>query len=315
MKIVVLDHMYLEEQHVARLRAIGEVEIFHDPPESDQELKRRIQGAEIVVVGWTNLTKGIIDSAPNLRMISIWATTCHYVDLEAARQKGIIVTHVPGYATEAVAEYVFGLLLASVRKLLQADKYVREGKFDWRPFTGIELAGKTLGLVGTGAIGCRVGEIAKAFKMRILGFDIAPNLKRAQEIGMVYVDLQTLLRESDIISLNVTLTSETERLIGRKEIEMMRKGAVVINTSQGKVIDEKELIYALKSRRLSYAGLDVFEEEPLAQDNPLFELENTVLSPHVGFNTVEAVKKKTDICIENVMKFLEGHPQNVCQSA
>jgi len=315
MKIVVLDHMYLEEQHVARLRAIGEVEIFHDPPESDQELKRRIQGAEIVVVGWTNLTKGIIDSAPNLRMISIWATTCHYVDLEAARQKGIIVTHVPGYATEAVAEYVFGLLLASVRKLLQADKYVREGKFDWRPFTGIELAGKTLGLVGTGAIGCRVGEIAKAFKMRILGFDIAPNLKRAQEIGMVYVDLQTLLRESDIISLNVTLTSETERLIGSKEIEMMKKGAVVINTSQGKVIDEKELIYALRSQRLSYAGLDVFEEEPLAKDNPLFELENTVLSPHVGFNTVEAVKKKTDICIENVMKFLEGHPQNVCQTA
>ena len=315
MKIVVLDHMYLEERHVGRLRAIGEVEIFHDPPESDQELKRRIQGAEIVVVGWTNLTKGIIDSAPNLRMISIWATTCHYVDLEAARQKGIIVTHVPGYATEAVAEYVFGLLLASVRKLLQADKYVREGKFDWRPFTGIELAGKTLGLVGTGAIGCRVGEIAKAFKMRILGFDIAPNLKRAQEIGMVYVDLQTLLRESDIISLNVTLTSETERLIGSKEIEMMKKGAVVINTSQGKVIDEKELIYALRSQRLSYAGLDVFEEEPLAKDNPLFELENTVLSPHVGFNTVEAVKKKTDICIENVMKFLEGHPQNVCQTA
>jgi D-3-phosphoglycerate dehydrogenase len=315
MKIVVVDHVYLEEQHVQQLRAIGEVQIFRDPPKSDQELKRRIQEAEIVIVGWTNLTKDIIDSAPNLKMISIWATTCHYADLEAARQKGIIVTHVPGYATEAVAEHVFGLLLASVRRLFPADKHVREGKFDWRPFTGTELAEKTLGLVGTGAIGCRVGEIAKAFKMRILGFDKAPNMKRAQEIGMEYVDLQTLLRESDIVSIHVTLTSETERLIGKKEIEMMKKGAVVINTSQGKVVDEKALVDALRSQKLSYAGLDVFEEEPLGQDNPLFKLDNAVLSPHVGFHTVEAVKRCTDICIDNVMKFLKGHPQNVCATA
>ena len=315
MEIVVVDHVYLEEQHIGRLRAIGETQIFRDPPKSNQELKRRIQEAEIVIVGWTNLTKDIIDSAPNLKMISIWATTCHYADLEAARQRGIIVTHVPGYATEAVAEHVFGLLLASVRRLLPADKHVREGKFDWRPFTGTELAEKTLGLVGTGAIGCRVGEIAKAFKMRILGFDKAPNMKRAQEIGMEYVDLQTLLGESDIVSIHVTLTPETERLIGKKEIEMMKKGAVVINTSQGKVVDEKALVDALRSQKLSYAGLDVFEEEPLGQDNPLFKLDNAVLSPHVGFHTVEAVKRCTDICIDNVMKFLKGHPQNVCATA
>ena len=312
MKIVVVDHVYLEEQHIQQLEAIGEVQIFRDPPESDQELKRRIQRAEIVIVGWSNLTKDVIDSAPNLRMISIWATTCHYADVEAARQRGIIVTHVPGYATEAVAEHVFGLLLASVRRLLPADKHVREGKFDWRPFTGTELAEKTLGLVGTGAIGCRVGEIGKAFKMRILGFDKAPNMKKAQEIGMAYVDLQTLLRESDIVSLHLTLTSETERLIGKREIEMMKKGAVVINTAQGKVVDEKALVDALRSRKLSYAGLDVFGEEPLAQGNPLIELDNTVLSPHVGFHTVEAVKRCTDICIDNVAKFLEGRPQNTC---
>jgi len=313
MKIVVVDHVYLEEGHIEKLQSIGDLEIFKDLPKTPDELKERIRGSDIVVVGWSNLTEDVINSAEKLRMISIWATTCHYADLKAARERGIVVTHVPGYATEAVAEHVFALLLASIRKLMLADEHVRRGYFDWRPFGGIELAGKTLGIIGTGKIGCRVAEIGRAFKMRILAFDKYPNLKKAEEIRMKYVDLQTLLKESDIVTLHVTLTPETERLIGQKEIEAMKNGAVIINTSQGRVIDEKALINALKSRKLSYAGLDVFEEEPPAKDNPLFKLDNTVLSPHIGFNTVEAAKRCTDICIDNVVKFLEGRPQNVCQ--
>lgn len=312
MKIVVVDNVYLEEQHLDKLRSLGELQIFEGPSKSPDELKQRINGADIIIVGWSNLTEEIINHAEKLKMISIWATTCHYADLEAAKRKGIIVSHVPGYATEAVAEYAFALLLASIRKLPLADKYAREDKFDWRPFRGLELAGKTLGLIGTGSIGCRVAEIAKAFKMQVLGFDKAPNMKKAKEIGMKYVDLQTLLRESDIVSLHVTLTSETERLIGNREIAIMKNGAVLINTSQGKVVDEKALVDALKSRKLSYAGLDVFEEEPSAGDNPLFKLDNAVLSPHVGFHTVEAVRRCTDMCVDNVLKFVEGHPQNIC---
>jgi D-3-phosphoglycerate dehydrogenase len=312
MKIVIVDHIYLEEGHIKKLRSLSDLEIFAEPPKKPDELKERIRAADIVIVGWTNLTKNIIDSAKKLKMISIWATTCHYVDLEAARERGIVVTHVPGYATEAVAEHAFALLLAAIRRLPSADKHVRTGDFDWRPFGGSELAGKTLGIIGTGAIGCRVAEIAKAFKMQILGYDKYPNLKRAEEIGMKYVDLYTLLKESDFVTLHVTLTSETEGLIGKKEIEVMKKGAVIINTSQGKVIDEKALIDALKSGKLSYAGLDVFEEEPPAKDDPLFKLDNTILSPHIGFHTVEAAKRCTDICIDNVVKFLGGHSQNVC---
>ena len=312
MKIVIVDHVYLEKEHIEKLRSIGELEIFDEPPKTPDELKERIKSADIVIVGWTNLTKNIIDSAKKLKMISIWATTCHYVDLEAARERGIVVTHVPGYATEAVAEHAFALLLAAIRRLPSADKHVRTGDFDWRPFGGSELAGKTLGIIGTGAIGCRVAEIAKAFKMQILGYDKYPNLKRAEEIGMKYVDLYTLLKESDFVTLHVTLTSETEGLIGKKEIEAMKKGAVIINTSQGKVIDEKALIDALKSGKLSYAGLDVFEQEPPAKEDPLFKLDNTILSPHIGFHTVEAAKRCTDICIDNVVKFLGGHSQNVC---
>jgi phosphoglycerate dehydrogenase-like enzyme len=313
LKIVVVDHVYLEQQHIARLRSLGEVEIFSDPASSDQELLRRIRGAEIVIVGWSHMTKDVIDSAPNLRMIAIWATTCHYADLEAARRRGIVVTHVPAYSTEAVAEHSFALLLATVRKLRLADIHVREGKFDWRPFAGMELAEKTLGLVGTGAIGFRVAELARAFRMRLLGFDKVHNMKKAREIGLQYVDLQTLLKESDIISIHVTLTPETIGLIGKSEIDKMKRGAVLINTSQGKVVDQQALADALKSRRLSYAGLDVFAEEPPARDNPLFGLDNTQLSPHIGFHTAEAKVRCTDICIENVARFVEGRPENICE--
>jgi D-3-phosphoglycerate dehydrogenase len=312
MKTVVVDHVYLEKEHIKKLRSIGDLEIFREPPKTPDELKKRIKSADIIIVGWSNLTKDVIDYAKKLKMISIWATTCHYADLEASKERGIVVTHVPGYATEAVAEHTFALLFAAVRRLPQADRHVRKGYFDWRPFGGVELFGKTLGIIGTGSIGCRVAEIAKAFRMQILGYDKYPNTKKAQEIGMKYVDLYTLLQESDFITLHVTLTPETERLIGKKEFEVMKKGAVVINTSQGKVIDEKALIDALKSGKLSYAGLDVLEREPTSKDNPLFKLDKVVFSPHIGFHTVEAAKRCTDICIDNVMKFLEGHLQNTC---
>jgi D-3-phosphoglycerate dehydrogenase len=312
MKIVVVDHIHLEQEHIKKLQAIGNLQVFKNPPKTPDELKERIKEADIVIVGWSDLTKDIIESARKLKMISIWATTCHYANLEAAKERGIVVTHVPGYATESVAEHTFALLLAAIRKLPLADKHVRNGDFDWRPFAGRELAGKTLGVIGTGVIGCRIAEIARVFRMQVLGYDKYPNLKRAEEIGIKHVDLKTLLKESDIITLHVTLTSETEGLIGEKEIEAMKNRAVIINTSQGKVIDEKALFDALKSGKISFAGLDVLESEPPSKDNPLFKLDNVILSPHIGFHTVEAVKRCTDICIDNVAKFLEGHVQNVC---
>lgn len=312
MRIVVVDHVHLEERHVKKLRFLGDLEVFKEPPRTAEELKTRIKEADIVIVGWSNLTRNVIDSAKRLKMISIWATTCHYADLEAAKERGIVVTHVPSYATEAVAEYTFALMLAAARKLTLADKHVRKGSFDWRPFGGIELAGKTLGIIGTGAIGFRVAEIARAFKMQLLGYDKYPNPKRAEELGLKYVDLKTLLRESDVITNHVTLTSETEKLIGKKEINIMKAGVVIINTSQGKVVDEKALGEALKSGKIAYAGLDVLAKEPPSKNTPLFKLDNTVLSPHIGFNTAEAEARCSDICVDNVVNFVEGKHQNVC---
>lgn len=312
MKIVVLDHVYLEQGHIERLRKLGETEIFEEPPETEDELRERIETAEIAIVGWSELTEKIINTAANLKMISIWATSCHYADLNAAAARRIVVSHVPAYATESVAEHAFALLLSAMRKLLPADKHVREGGFDWRPFGGRELKGKTLGVVGTGSIGFRVAEIARVFGMNILGYDKYPNHKRADEVGLKYVDFPTLLAQSDVISLHVTMTPETEGMLGREQIESMRTGAVLINTSQGRIVDEKALIKALTAGRISCAGLDVFSQEPPAKGNPLFKLENVVLSPHIGFHTLEAVKRCTDICIDNVARFLEGKQQNTC---
>ena len=312
MKIVVLDHVYLEKRHVERLRLLGEAQVFNEPPEDADELQRRIETADIAIVGWSQLTERIISQARNLKMISIWATSCHYADLKAAAARGIVVSHVPAYATESVAEHVFALLLCAMRKLLPADKSVREGNFDWRPFGGRELMGKTLGVVGTGSIGFRVAEIARAFGMKILAYEKYPNHKRADEIGVKYVDFPTLLGQSDVISLHVTLTLETEGMLGKEQIESMKDGAVLINTSQGKIVDEEAIVRALKSGKISSAGLDVFNQEPPAKGNLLFKLENVVLSPHIGFHTFEAVKRCTDICIDNVAKFLDGNTQNSC---
>jgi len=312
MKIAVVDHVYLEKEHVEKLQSLGDLEIFKEPPRTPEELKERIRTCDIVIVGWSHMTKDVIDSAKKLKMISIWATTCHYADLAVAKEKEIVVTHVPGYASEAVAEHTFALLLATIRKLPLADMHVRRGGFDWRPFSGSELASKTLGVIGTGAIGCRVAEIGRTFGMQVLGYDKYPNPKRAHEIGIRYVDLPTLLKKSDVVTVHVTLTSETANLLGKKEIEIMKKGAVLVNTSQGKVIDESAMADALKSGKIASAGLDVFEVEPPAKTNPLFKLDNVVLSPHIGFNTVEAAKRCTDICVDNVARFVKGHVQNAC---
>jgi phosphoglycerate dehydrogenase-like enzyme len=311
-KIVVVDHVYLDEKHIKKLRSLGDLQIYEEPPKSEEELKTRIRNADVVIVGWSKLTKSVIDSARNLKMISIWATSCHYADVEAAKERGIVVTHVPGYATESVAEFTFALMLATMRKVVSADKHVREGRFDWRPFVGKELAGKTLGIIGTGAIGFRVAEIARAFKMQLLGYDKYPDLRRAEEAGLRYVDLTTLMKESDVITVHVALMKETEKLIGKREIASMKKGAVLINTSQGEVIDEKALTDALSRGKILCAGLDVFEKESPSKTNPLFKLDNAVLSPHIGFNTTEARARCSDICVGNVANFVRGKTQNLC---
>ncbi|MGA2916593.1 MAG: NAD(P)-dependent oxidoreductase [Sedimentisphaerales bacterium] len=309
-KIVVLDDVYLTKNHIEKLQKLGDVRIFKDNPSSEEETLQRLGDTEIAIVGWTNITETIIQKLPKLRMISVWATGYDYIDLKAATKNGIVVTNVPAYASESVAEHVFALILSVIRQIPQADKHVREGGYDWKQFQGIELAGKVLGVIGTGAIGRRVAEIGKCLGMKVIAVTAHPSKERAQKLGVKYVDFDTLLRESDVISVNVPLTSETDRLFNEEAFDKMKHSAIFVNTSRGKVVDESALYKALANGKLGGAGLDVLIG-PIDKHHPLFQLSNVVFTPHTGFYTNEALCRCTDICLENVECFLKASPRNV----
>ena len=226
-------------------------------------------------------------------------------------KRAVIVSNVPGYATSSVAELVFALALDLMRNVRIADSKLREGSFDWRDNIGNQLMGKTIGVIGTGSIGTRVIRIAQCFDMNVLSFTGHPSEEKARKLGVRFVDLDTLLAESDIITLHVPLNSSTEKMIGEKELAKMKKSSILINTARGKVVDETALITALQEKQIRGAGLDVFETEPLPADHPLTELENVVLTPHIGFVTQEALEKAISVCVANIEKYIDGEPQNV----
>lgn len=311
MKIVVTDPIFLEQDHIDRLEKLGTVQIYKDLPRSDEELIIRLTDSEIAIVGWINLTSKMIDELTRLKMISVWATGYDFVDVGAANKHGIIVSNVPGYGSEAVAEHVFAMLLSFARNIPAADRYVRMGNFDWRGFKGLELAGKTIGIIGMGSIGSRVAEIAGCFGMHVISFTAHTTGDKTKKSEVRFLPLEDVLGQSDILTIHVPLTTETEKMIGYRELGKMKKDAIIINTSRGKVIDEAALIDALKSGRIAGACLDVLAQEPNVKDNPLLDFDNVILTPHIAFHTTEALRRCTDICINNVEAFIKGAPQNV----
>ncbi len=311
MKIVVTDTIFLEQDHMDRLNNLGTVQIYNDLPRSEKELINRLEDAEIAIVGWSIVSSEVINKLTHLKMISIWATGYDSVDTGTAKNHGISVTNVPGYASEAVAEHVFALLLSFTRKIPAADRYVKMGKFDWKEFTGFELAGKTIGIIGMGSIGIRVAEIAGCFGLNVISFKAHPNKEKARKFEIRFLCLDDVLSQSDFLTIHVPLTAETEKMISYRELSKMKKNAIIINTSRGKVIDEAALIEALTSGKIRGACLDVLSKEPPEKDNPLLNLDNVILTPHIAFHTIEALRRCTDICIDNVEAFIKGAPQNV----
>lgn len=312
MKIVISDPVFLPEEYRKRLETLGDLKNFDGIPSSLEELISRIKDADIVMLGGRyGFPKDAFDASPNLKMISICQTGYNIIDIEAANEKGVIVSNVPGYATDSVAELVFALALDLMRKVRIVDSKLREGNFDWRDNIGNQLMGKTIGVIGTGSIGERVIRIAHCFNMNVISFTGHPDEEKARKLGVKFVDLDTLLAESDIVTLHVPLTPSTEKMIGAKELAKMKKSAILINTARGKVVDEAALIKALQEKQIRGAGLDVFEKEPLPADNSLTGLENVVLTPHIGFVTQEALEKAISICIANIEKYIDGEPQNV----
>jgi D-3-phosphoglycerate dehydrogenase len=242
-------------------------------------------------------------------MIAVSFTGYDHVDIAKCRDLGIVVSNVPEYSTHSVAELVFGLTISEMRKLVECDKAVRSGGTS-QGLMGRELFGKTIGVIGTGKIGQRVCEIALAFGMKVLAYSRSEKEEMVKK-GVKYVTLEELLRKSDVVSIHVPLTKETEKLIGEKELSMLKDGAVLVNAARGKVIDTEALVRELEKERI-YACLDVFDmEPPLPDDYAIICTKNSLLSPHVGYYTEEALERRLDVTIDNIQSFLEGKPKNV----
>lgn len=247
--------------------------------------------------------------APRLRIISQMAVGFNNIDVAAATRRGIAVTNTPGVLTDATAELAFALLLAVARRVVEGDKMVREGRFrHWAPFLflGSQVSGKTLGIIGMGRIGKAVAKRAAGFDMKVI-YNNPKRLSASEETrhGAQYRCLDALLSEADFVSLHVPLTDETRHLIGKKELATMQKTAFLINTSRGPVVNEKDLVEALRSGIIAGAGLDVYENEP-ALEPGLSELDNAVLLPHVGSGTVETRTKMAEMAAESLLIGLSG---------
>jgi len=311
MKIAIIDDVTLTVEQEERLRSCGEVVIFTGVPNRPEEILARAEGAQILIASWTKINSRILEKLTRLKMISVWATGYDNVDVEAATRLGIRIAHVPGYATEAVAELCVGLMLAVVRRILPADRDVRrEKRLNWDRFPGAELKGRILGLLGTGAIGARVAEIARVFGMKIIAHDPFPREDLAGRLQIEYLPLPEVLRRSDILSLHLPLSADTKGFFSGKEFARMKPGAVFINTARQAVVDQDALLGALGSGRISAAGLDDID---LSRESGrrLLELEQVVFTPHIGFHTAEAIAKKTDICFENAIQYIRGNPMNI----
>jgi D-3-phosphoglycerate dehydrogenase len=301
-RILVCDKIH--EDGIRILREFAEVDVSTGM--KPEELLAKVPDYDAIVVrSATKVTAEVISAGKSLKAIARAGVGLDNVDTKAALARNIKLINSPEASTVAVAELVMGLMLSFARKIPRADLGTKQGKWEKKELMGTELRGKTLGIIGTGNIGKAVGRRAAAFEMRLLLYDVVRDEGFAKEVGGRYVELDELLRNSDYVTLHVPLLPETRHMIGKRELEMMKQGAVLINTSRGAVVDEKELIEALKGGKIGGACLDVYETEPLT-DSPLLSLPNVVLTPHIGASTIEAQREAAVVVAQKLKKFFEG---------
>ena len=282
------------------------VRTYFTRPSGPAELVERIGNSDVVINirSTSRFTADVLEDCSALRLISIWGTGTDNVDLEAARRKGICVTNTPGVSAIAVAEHTLALMMAVAKRTVQVDQQVRQGR--WPRAMVTQLRGKTLGLIGTGAIGREVARLGAGIGMRVIAWTFHPRGDVAE-----WVALEDVFRRSDVLSVHVRLSRETSGLIRREHLELMKPGAILINTARGGIVNEADLVQALLTNRIAGAGLDVFETEPLPPESPLFAMPNVVLTPHAAGITPEATEASLALAIENVFAFLAGEPTNV----
>jgi glycerate dehydrogenase len=318
MKIVVLDGYTENPGDLSwdELKKLGQVTIYDRTALHDEdEVIKRIGDAEMVYTNKTPITKKVIDACPKMKFISMLATGYNVVDYQYAKEKGIPVTNVPAYGTASVSQYSIALLLEICHHIGHHSDSVHAGNWakciDWCywDYPLIELDGKTIGIIGFGRIGQKEGRIAKALGMKVLAYDVYPNAS-GKEIAE-YVDLDTLLAKSDVITLHCNLTPENTAFINKASIAKMKDGVILINNARGQLINEQDVADALNSGKMAAAGLDVVYTEPIKSDNPLLKAKNCIITPHISWAPKESRQRIMDCAVENGRAYIAGKPINV----
>lgn len=312
MKLVIIEPLGVQKDKLLKLAddLLGsrvEIEYYDTRTEKTDDLVKRAKDADIIALSNLPFRKEVLENCPRLKLISVAFTGVDHVDMEYCRQQGIMVCNSSGYSNEAVSELVFGLALALYRKIIPCDAATRnEGTKNG--LTGYELAGKKMGIVGTGAIGMKTARLAKAFGMEVYAYS-----RTQKETDFInYVSLDELLSTSDVVSLHVPLNNETRGLLDKEKIAHMKSNAILINLARGPVVDRGALADALKAGKIAGAAVDVYENEPpIDRNHPLLNAPNVVATPHIGFATVEALEKRAVIVFDNIVKWLGGSPQNI----
>jgi glycerate dehydrogenase len=315
MKIVILDGYTLNPGDIswAGFETLGDF-IMYDRTHSDKIIKRS-EDAEIILTNKTIINKDTIKQLPKLKYIGVLATGYNIVDVKAANERNIIVTNIPSYGTSSVAQMVFALLLELTQNVGHHSNSVRSGGWneseDWcywdRPL--IELDDLTMGVIGFGRIGKATADIARAFGMRVIANDTGKTKSISDWVKMVNQD--TLFRESDVVSLHCPLTSDNKHFVNSEKISLMKRSAILINTSRGLLINEEDLAHALNSKRIAGAGLDVLSKEPPDETNPLLSAKNCIITPHIAWATKAARQRLMNIAVSNLKSYLNGKPVNV----
>lgn len=319
MKIVILDG-YTEnpgDLSWASLELLGDLTVYDRTPVDDiEEIKRRIGGAEAVIVNKTPLKREIFESCPSIRYVGMLSTGYNVVDVAAAKEKDIPVSNIPTYGTKSVAQFAIGLLLEICHHIGHHSDAVHNGAWenciDWCfwDYPLIELADKTMGVIGYGRIGQATGALAQALGMRVLAYDSCKNPALESET-MQYRELDELLAESDVIALHCPLFAETKGIVNKNSISKMKDGVIIINNSRGELIVEDDLAEALNSGKVYAAGLDVVSSEPIKESNPLLKAKNCIITPHISWAPKESRQRLMDIAVNNLKAFIAGEPVNV----
>lgn len=312
MKIVILDGSTLNPGDLSfeELKAFGDVTVY-PLTHSEEDTIRRIGDSQIVLTNKVPITQAVLDACPQIRLICVLATGYNVIDCEACARQNIPVTNVPCYSTAAVAQFTFALMLEICHQIGHHDRLVHDGawckspKFCFWDTPQMQLAGKTLGIIGYGRIGQAVGQLAKAFGMKVM---VTSRTRREDEES---VDLDTLLAGSDFVTLHCPQTAATTGLINQQTIRKMKDGAILINTARGGLLDETAVAQALQTGKLGYAAVDVVSKEPMDAASPLLTAPNCIITPHIAWSPRESRQRLLECVTENIRSFLAGSPQNV----